>query len=209
MKPRVEDLLRDAAAWRLLGLLFECPTPPWREQVQSLAKEIPDERLKVVAQRACAEATEGDYHSILGPGGPAPAREVSYHDTLQLGYLVSELTSYYDAFAYRPMTEEALDHISVEAGFVGYLRLKEAFALSAGDSDAAGLAADAAKAFIGDHLSYLAQPLAASLSESGVEYLSLAGQVLLARVGPCRTLPVIANLAGEAFCTEAGFECGA
>ena len=209
MNARIDELLHDAAEWRLLGLLFECPTPDWRQQLQALVSEIRKPPLRAAAERALSEAREGVYHSILGPGGPAPAREVSYHDTVQLGYLMSELTSYYEAFSYHPATGEALDHVSVEAGFAGYLRLKEAFALAAGNDESASIAAAAAKGFIADHLSYMAQPLAASLAESGVDYLASTGQLLLERVGPCRTLPVIDSLnGGEAFCTEASFECG-
>jgi hypothetical protein len=32
------------------------------------------------------------------------------------GPTLSELTAFFDAFAYRPVTRESLDHVSVEAG---------------------------------------------------------------------------------------------
>ena len=121
---------------------------------------------------------------------------------------MSELTSYYDAFSFKPITEEALDHISVEAGFVGYLRIKEAFAQTNENAEQAAIAAEASTGFVNDHLSYIAQPLAASLAESGVSYLASAGAALLSRVGPCRTLPVLPDLTGEALCTDSTFDCG-
>ncbi len=202
------QLLQEAAEWRMLGLLFECPTEHWRKQVGALVSEIQDPALRTAAEQAQNEAGEGDYHSILGPGGPAPAREVSDHDTIQLGYLVSELTSYYQAFSYFPTTAEALDHVSVEAGFLGYLRLKQAFALANGEAERAGVVADAAKGFIADHLSNVAQPLAASLAQSGVAYMAATGQALLARVGPPGTLPVLQSLHAEAGDVDSTFDCG-
>ena len=204
----MKKTLQEAAEWRMLSLLFECPSPEWRRQVAELAAEIQDASLRAAAEQALAEAAEGGYHSLLGPGGPAPAREVSYHDTIQLGYLISELTSYYAAFSYQPLTVEALDHVSVEAGFIGYLRLKEAFALANSDAVHAAIAADAARGFVDDHLSHIAQPLAGSLSNSGVPYLAMAGEALLERVGGSRTLPVIPVLAPEACCVDSTFDCG-
>lgn len=205
------SLLREAAEWRMIGLLFECPGPEWAKQVQALAREVADPVLRSAAEAAAAEAFEGDYHSIFGPGGPAPAREVSYHETIQLGYLISELTSYYNAFLYQPVTMEALDHISVEAGFIGYLRLKEAFGVANGELEGAAVAREAAKEFIRDHLSCVAQPLATSLAASGVAYLAAAGKALLERAGPPQTLPVLPvlqSLAPVADCVDSTFDCG-
>ena len=202
------SLLREAAEWRMLGLLFECPGSQWREQVHALAREVADPLLRTAAETALEEACEGDYHSIFGPGGPAPAREVSYQETIQLGYLISELASYYGAFSYQPATVEALDHVSVEAGFVGYLRLKEAFGVANGQFEPAAVARDASKSFVNDHLSCVAKPLALSLAASGVAYLAAAGKALLARVGPPRTLPVIQSLPPAADCIDSTFDCG-
>lgn len=202
------SLLQQAAEWRMLGLLFECPGPAWRKHVAALARDIADPTLQSTALAALDEAAEGDFHSIFGPGGPAPAREVSYHESLQLGYLISELTAFYSAFAYHPVTEEPLDHVSLEAGFIGYLRLKEAFAVANADPDAASVAREAASSFINDHLSCLAGPLAKSLSNSGINYLAAAGQALLARVGPPRSLPVIQSLAPVPDCVDSAFDCG-
>lgn len=180
------QLLREAAEWRLLSLLFECPSPNWREQVEALATEVADADLKASADIAKQEASEGLYHSIFGPGGPAPGREISYRDWTQPGYLLSELTSYYDAFAYQSKIVEAPDHVSVEAGFVAYLKLKEAYADAIADDEHAAVTCEAGQQFIKEHLSMMTEPLARSLEHSGVEYLALAGKALLARVGPKR-----------------------
>ena len=190
----VRDLVRDAAEWRLMGRLFECPSNVWHADLASLARELDDASLRAAAKQARTEATEGLFHSVFGPGGPAPPREVSYHDSLELGTLMSALTSCYDAFGYAPATIETPDHVAVEVGFVAYLRLKEAYALTTGDQERAAMTRRAAARFTTDHLSMMAEPLAALLAGSGIEYLAHASVLLAARVGPkpkSKRLPVL------------------
>lgn len=190
----LRDLLRDAAWWRLLGRLFECPDDEWRRDIAMLAAEVDDAALRAAAEAALVTATEGQYHSVFGPGGPAPPREVSYHDTLELGSLMSELAGYYDGFGYHPTTREAPDHVAVEAGFLAYLRFKEAYAVASGDAEHTATTAHAAERFRVDHLAMYAVPLAAVLADSEIDYLVQAGGLLASRAGdpPRRTrLPVI------------------
>ncbi|NUQ62036.1 MAG: molecular chaperone TorD family protein [Pirellulales bacterium] len=178
----VRDLLREAAQWRLIGLLFECPAAGWRDQLMSLASEVHDDSLREAAALACNEAEEGLYHTTFGPGGPAPPREVSYRDTVHPGRFLAEIRDGYQAFAYAPHTPETPDHVATEAGFVAYLRFKEAYARSRGDAEQAALCRRAAGQFLEEHLSVMAQPLAARLEVSGVGYLARAGAALLERV---------------------------
>ena len=184
MNDRAHALLRQAAEWRLIGLLFECPAGSWRDDIGALARDTDDPLLGSAVAHALEEASEGLYHSTFGPGGPAPPREVTYVKAVQLGYLLSELTAFYDAFAYRPVTRESPDHVSVEAGFVGYLRLKEAYAVTRGDEEQAAVTAEAAATFLREHLAAFAEPLAATLAASGVAYLAETARALAVRVGP-------------------------
>lgn len=184
LKPRVLELIGEAAQWRLIGLLLECPGDGWQSQVAAVAEEVADPLLREAATAAQQEAGEGLYHTTFGPGGPAAPREVSYRDGLLFGKVLAEVRGHYEAFAYRPSLPEAPDHVAVEAGFVGYLRFKEAYALACGQVDEAEIAAQAAHNFVAEHLAMLAEPLARSLEGSGIAYLSRAGQSLLARVGP-------------------------
>jgi TorA maturation chaperone TorD len=163
---------------------FECPTSDWRKQVSGLIDEVADEELKSAAQDALEEASEGLFHHTFGPGGPAPPREATYHQTVQLGYLMSELQAYYNAFAFHPATDEPPDHVSVETGFIGYLRLKEAYALACGNEEQASTASESAQRFIREHLANIAQPFANHLEASDIPYLIKAGAALFRRVGP-------------------------
>jgi nitrate reductase assembly molybdenum cofactor insertion protein NarJ len=194
-----KKLLQEAAEWHLLSLLFSCPGAAWRQEVAQIAGEIGDRGLRSTAEQALAEAGEGLYHSVFGPGGPAPPREASYDNCIQLGQLLSELAAYYEAFAYRPATQEVLDHVAVEAGFIAYLRMKQAYALANSDPEHAATAGEAAQNFIAEHLSAIAAPLALALESLRVPYLADAAAALVHRVGPPRTRPqaAITEAAGE------------
>ena len=181
---REVQLAQEAGEWRLLSLLFECPTPEWRGQVAALMNDVSDTELKSAAQDALQEASEGLFHHTFGPGGPAPPREATYHQTVQLGYLMSELQAYYNAFAFEPATAEPPDHISVEIGFIAYLKIKEAYALACQDEARAATASESAERFIQEHLVNFAQPLAEYLEGSEIAYLARAGAALVQRVGP-------------------------
>ncbi|MBI4850246.1 MAG: molecular chaperone TorD family protein [Acidobacteria bacterium] len=190
-KINYKEFLVEATEWRLISLLFECPKDDWKKKVKMLAKEVLDPDLKDAAKFACKEATEGLYHSILGPGGPAPAREISYSGGwTQPGYLMSELDSYYQAFSYQPVTKETLDHISVETGFISYLRLKEAYALECGAIEQVEITSQSAKTFINEHLTVIAQPLAEIMENLEVSYLEYAAKALFKRVGTTKNKPL-------------------
>ncbi|MGB7201500.1 MAG: hypothetical protein WBD16_04450, partial [Pyrinomonadaceae bacterium] len=132
-----DELLRDAAEWRLISLLFDCPKGDWFKQVDELGRQVTDKKLKKAAKAARKEGSEGLFHSIFGPGGPAPGREVSYRSWVEPGYLLSELSGFYNAFSYHAGSGEVPDHIAVETGFIAYLRLKELYARENGDDESA------------------------------------------------------------------------
>jgi TorA maturation chaperone TorD len=191
---RVTTLLRDATEWRLLSRLLDCPSPEWRDDISRLSEDAHSSPLKAMVQSAQAQASEGLYHSVFGPGGPAPPREASYHASVELGSLLSAIAGAYAAFAYQPETDEPVDHIAVETGFIAYLRLKEAYAFAAGDDAAAGLAQRTAERFLTDHIAVSAHTLAELLANSGIDYLARASAMVAERSGPKpkgRTLPVI------------------
>jgi hypothetical protein len=127
--------LAEAARWRLIGLLLERPRPGWHAEQRALAASA-DPVLAAISQDA-ERAEEGSYLRVFGPGGSASPREVAHRGWADPGRILSEVAAFYDAFAYRPGTEDPLDHVAVEAGFVGYLRLKQAYARDRGDAEGA------------------------------------------------------------------------
>jgi nitrate reductase assembly molybdenum cofactor insertion protein NarJ len=182
--PKVRQLLGEAAAWRLLGLLFERPRQDWRREVEMLSREVVDPEITAAAEAAREEAGEGLYLALLGPGGPVSLREVTYRGMEDPGRIIADISAFYEAFAFQAETEEAPDHLSVEAGFLGYLCLKEAYARARGNEEEAEVAAQAAARFREEHLPKLAWPVADGLAEAGVRYLVLAAAALTRRSGP-------------------------
>jgi len=212
LNSELSALVLEAAEWRLISLLFCRPCSVWKDEIRRLGMETRDPVLQEAATNAVEHAAEGVFHSIFGPGGPAPAREASYQGTLQLGYLLAELNAQYDAFAYTPVADtsntEPPDHVSVEAGFVGFLRLKQAFARSEDRQEEAAITGEAADRFLREHLSNIGEPLSYALDHSGEKYLQLAGRALLARTGPARKqiFDLLDEEAGDS--GGCGFECG-
>lgn len=179
--PEVQEFLAEAAEWRLIGLLLERPRSGWEDEVKSLGSEVLDEPLRAAAE-AAREATEGTYLGLLGPGGFVSPREVAYRPQEDPGKIMSDLAAFYEAFAFSPEAEDPLDHIAVEAGFAGYLRLKELYALARRDEKGAATTAEAHRHFLEEHLGTFVEPFAQGLEPSGVSYLVAAARGLLERV---------------------------
>jgi nitrate reductase assembly molybdenum cofactor insertion protein NarJ len=213
MRTTVDDhreLLNEVAEWRLLSMLFDCPRNDWYGEVKALGKAVHDTTLKKAARNAVKEGSDSLFHSVFGPGGPAPGREVSYRGWVQPGYMLSEISAFYNAFSFSPDTQEPPDHVAVETGFIAYLKLKQLYALECEDIESFSIAKKASDDFIDEHLSKFTAQLAKILRVSGIEFLSLAGKALLDRVGPDkdnrldRFLPVVESNEEE----MSEFECG-
>ncbi len=162
--PATEALVAQAAAWRLASLLLERPRPQWRSEVAELAAEVKEPKLRLSAAET-GQATEELYHRLFGPGGTISPREVSYCGMEDPGQVMAQLASFYQAFSFTPRREESIDHISVEAGFVGYLFLKEAYADLQGDSESGDITKEARERFIKEHLERCAQGLVDHLDD--------------------------------------------
>ena len=184
MEPDVHRLLTDAQAWHLLGRLLERPREGWHARVWALAEGLEKRHGEIHEAAALASmATEGRYLASFGPSGVVSPREVAHCGVRDPGQLLADLETRYAAFAYVPASEDPIDHVAVEADFVSYLRLKEAFARSAGDVERAAIAAEAADAFIADHLREMGAPIADRLEEAAEPYLARAARALARRVG--------------------------
>ena len=205
--PRLKQLLGDSAAWRLLGLLFERPRDGWWQEVEALSRLVSDPEIRAAADAARDEASEGLYLALLGPGGAVPSREVAYRGMEDPGHIIADISAFYEAFAFQPETEEAPDHLAVEAGFLGYLCLKEAFARTRGNAEEAEIAANAAIRFREAHLSTLAWPVAEGLEATDVRYLTLAASTLARRSGSRRDVGATGS-SPLRLCDDCPMECG-
>ena len=104
----VHAALADAAAWRLIGVLFERPRTGWEDHVAALGHEVKDAMLSqavIEARRAATElgsSAASAYLSILGPGGTVSPREVAYRNREDPGGILADLSAFHTAFAFRP-----------------------------------------------------------------------------------------------------------
>ncbi|HUF47847.1 MAG TPA: molecular chaperone TorD family protein [Vicinamibacterales bacterium] len=193
MDQTIRDLLHDAERWHLMSRLLERPCAGWHARLRTLGaapalNTDADADLREAASLADS-ATEGRYLASFGPSGVVSPREAAHCGMRDPGQLLAELEARYGAFGFRPATEDPVDHVAVEVDFVGYLRLKEALAQSEGDADRAALTAEAADAFIADHLRDVAAPIAERLETAAQPYLARAARALATRVGPPQTAP--------------------
>ena len=183
LAPDGAQLLREAQEWRLLELLFQRPRAQWREEVAELAQDCADPTLNEAGASA-QDADEGEYLAFFGPGGIVSPRDPGYRRPSAPAQALSEISAFHAAFAFQPAVEDPIDHVSVMCGFVGWLRLKQAFALSIGDLESADVTREAAQRFVRTHLTPCAEPLALRLTELEAGHLALAASALLARTGP-------------------------
>jgi len=149
--PQTQQLVAQAAAWRLASLLLERPRQEWKNELLELCSEVTERKLLSSAKRA-AQVSEEIYHRIFGPGGSASPREVSYCGFEDPGRVMADVAAFYQAFAFQPRREEPIDHIAVETGFVSYLLLKEAYARAQGDPESAEVTNNACRRFVGEHV---------------------------------------------------------
>lgn len=162
---KAQELVAQAAAWRLASLLLERPRPGWKSDIAKLRSEVTDRKLSSSAKGA-AQGAEEIYHRLFGPGGTVSPREVSYCGFEDPGRLMAELAAFYHAFSFEPCREDPIDHISVEAGFVGYLFLKEAYARTQGDSESVEITKNARERITDEHVARCARGMIDRLSDS-------------------------------------------
>ncbi len=179
----VRALIEESVAWRMFSLAFERPRNGWRDHVTSIANDVTDEGVRNVAELAREQASEELFLNLFGPGGAISPREIAYRGFADPGHLLAELETIYGAFAYEPVSEECPDHVSVEAGFVGYLRMKQAFARIIGDKEAEKLSAEASEIFIREHLAPVAHGLCKRLEDDDEFYVARAAKLMRERIG--------------------------
>lgn len=177
----IRESLAASAEWRLISLLLERPREGWYPMVQSLAMEVEDPSLLAAADSARC-ATEEVYLMILGPGAQVSPREVAYAGFEDPGSMFADIQSFYTAFSYSPAAEDPSDHISVEAGFAGFLSLKDVYARLSDSDDAIDVTQAALQHFLEEHLARLARGMARKLTGPGPAYLNKTLEAVLKRL---------------------------
>jgi len=211
--PAVRELLRQAARWRVAGLLFRSPARARALALDRLADETNDPECRAAAAGATATG-EGLYLAWLGPGGPLPPREVSYRPAQDPGRILAEISAYHEAFAYHASAEDPADHVAVAADFIAYLSLKEAFAAGAERPIEAEVTRDARERFVDQHLRPIVRGMARRLAHVAEEVDTAhfpAAVGLLARLAEVD--PAAIDAEGDAAFPLPGldddnFECG-
>lgn len=178
MTPEVKLLVHQAAAMRLVALLFSAPTPESRNEVQALLAEVTDQVLKDAAQRWLDTMDSGRYFACVAPAGPISLRLISYLSRISPGDILAELESCYAAFGYAPSSPEPPDHLAVQADFVAFLFLKWAYAVARCESTTVGLLRKTCKRFSGEFLAPILEDLPQKLSEAQVDCLARAADWL-------------------------------
>jgi hypothetical protein len=158
LSAEVREALSSAAEWYLIGMLFERPGRHRLDQLQVVSTEIVDPQLQEAA-RDLLVLTEETYLQLFGPGGAVSPREVAYIGWQDPGKILAQLEMLYESFSYRPRREDPVDHVAVEAGFVSYLYIKEAYSQVSANSDAGSVTNDVRKKFIEEHFGLLVQGL--------------------------------------------------
>ena len=140
--------------------------------------------MRGIAEAALEHASEGLHIALFGPAGNVPVREVTHYGGVQFGYLMAELSAYYEAFGYQPQVDEADDHLAVQLGFMSFLKMKQALALIEGNSEHAQVACEAASSFLKEHLAVQAEPVLQALGNHAPDYLVQGGELILQQAGP-------------------------
>jgi hypothetical protein len=200
----IHECLTAAAEWRLMSVLLERPRDGWQSNVQNLALEVNDPMLFAAAGFSQC-ATEERYLSLMGPGGAVSPREAAYAGFEDPARVFADLKAFYDAFCYDVCSEDPVDHISMETGFVGYLFLKEAYALTSDNMDAARLTRESREHFFQDHLARLARGMARKLGP-GPAYLNATLEAVVTRMAhiPQIGAPQIDDTKEELECGHCG-----
>lgn len=180
--------LASASLCRALSLAFRAPGEDLAAELRALAASLAEPergRVLALAERVTPDH-EVDYHRVLGAGGSCPCAESDHLPWRTIGgkgAILGDVAAYYRAFAYHPEVEErdSPDRLSIELGFLGWLHLKEAFALSEGRAADARVCRDARESFTEEHLATWVDVLVDRLEASeGETFFGEAARVLRA-----------------------------
>jgi TorA maturation chaperone TorD len=155
-------LLTHGAGWQFFSLLFRCPSDTSPMSIERLLPELaPGLRSEAttIGELSKDPNREDRYHRLLGSAGSISPYESDYYGygkegMREKGAVLGDVAAFYKAFGFEPSNEtlEAPDHIALELAFLGFLKLKEVYALMSGDDEARQICSKAEYDFLQEHL---------------------------------------------------------
>lgn len=179
--------LERATLCRALSRALALPTRELPAELVGLAAALAGEeaaRLHRLAALATPEPgaaeLETTWHRILGAGGACRAAESDYQPWRTIGgkgAILGDAAAFYTAFSFDPTLEfrESPDNVAIELSFLGWLHLKEAYALERGLTDEIEICRQASERFTDEHLAPWLEVFTEKLEEVGGE--SFYGEV--------------------------------
>jgi TorA maturation chaperone TorD len=121
------------------------------------------------------ERWTAEYNRLFESGVACPPYETTYIRR-DKGGIIADIQGFYTAFGLRPSPAgaERPDHIACELDFLALLLVMSETARQKGDAEQAGIASDAARSFVRDHLSEWVPPFCDALEQATVEPLFAA-----------------------------------
>jgi nitrate reductase assembly molybdenum cofactor insertion protein NarJ len=171
-KECIRQCLEQASFWRAISLLFRSPDATILADLRQLVPCL-DETLRGDVTRFIHDLSESGmeelHFRLLGAAATCPICESDYTPSClgAKGGPIGDIAAFYKAFAFDPAAElrESPDHFCIETSFLAWLHMKEAYALSAGNHDAADTCRAARDTFMIEHFGPFLDSLAARLAE--------------------------------------------
>ncbi len=177
----VQAALERAAVYRLLGGAFVSPTPARLAELALAAAtaataatgRLRDKlaRFAIAASEADPIATADEHVFLFGRQVRCSPYESAYSGLSPFGdktARLADVAGFYQAFGFGPAAAQPdmEDHVGAQLEFLSALALKEAYALSEGDAEAAEITRRAEVAFLTDHLGRWAEAFAGEVEEA-------------------------------------------
>lgn len=196
MNPNLKPFLTMAANWQFFSLLFQYPDSKVIHRTNSLCQEILPSLQPKANKIASILSPEqaAVYHVLIGSAGSISPYESDYqipgqegiHDK---GAILGDVAAFYKAFRFEYATDfqEVPDHVAVELAFLGYIKLKEAYALAIENQEDYQICSDAEKKFLNDHLlPWLPQFLEGILNQSQDTFYQKSASLLQNFIYTCQ-----------------------
>jgi TorA maturation chaperone TorD len=176
------DCLARATEYRLLHALLRPPAPGRREELRALARELPDAAVGPGLVEADDDEVAAEAFRLLGPAGPVSVCASDYGGDgyADKGPFLANVAGFYRAFGFEPAAGENPDHFASLFEFLGFLALKQAWAVHDRDGGQAEVAAEAeaklASEYVHPYLDRFVERLS-SLAPEGGAYAAIAAHL--------------------------------